>query len=153
MFIMLGLESGASAMLEVLPGPGMTAVVVVGLTPTEDKLSSPRCLFALLSPPILPLRIVGEIPEDPPPLSLLAIVLLLEDLSRCSRSLSLCSRSLSSSLSLSRSLLSSSSSSSSLISPIRTGGAEPLGKTLPPGGGGKDWFSSLTGGAELERKG
>ena len=136
MFIMLGLESGASAMLEVLPGPGMTAVVVVGLTPTEDKLSSPRCLFALLSPPILPLRIIGEIPEDPPPLSLLAIVLLLDDLSRCSRSLS-----------------SSSSSSSSLISPIRTSGAELLGKTLPPGGGGKDWFSSLTGGAELEGKG
>ena len=136
MFIMLGLESGASAILEVLPGPGMTAVVVVGLTPTEDKLSSPRCLFALLSPPILPLRIIGEIPEDPPPLSLLAIVLLLDDLSRCSRSLS-----------------SSSSSSSSLISPIRTSGAELLGKTLPPGGGGKDWFSSLTGGAELEGKG
>ena len=133
---MLGLESGASAILEVLPGPGMTAVVVVGLTPTEDKLSSPRCLFALLSPPILPLRIIGEIPEDPPPLSLLAIVLLLDDLSRCSRSLS-----------------SSSSSSSSLISPIRTSGAELLGKTLPPGGGGKDWFSSLTGGAELEGKG
>ena len=136
MFVMLGLESGASAMLEVLPGPGMTVAVVVGLTPTEDKLSSPRCLFALLSPPILPLRIIGEIPEDPPPLSLLAIVLLLDDLSRCSRSLS-----------------SSSSSSSSLISPIRTSGAELLGKTLPPGGGGKDWFSSLTGGAELEGKG
>ena len=136
MFVMLGLESGASAMLEVLPGPGMTVAVVVGLTPTEDKLSSPRCLFALLSPPILLLRIVGEIPEDPPPLSLLAIVLLLDDLSRCSRSLS-----------------SSSSSSSSLISPIRTSGAELLGNTLPRGGGGKDWFSSLTGGDELEGKG